>query len=103
MRRPGVSRPRAELTERELHVTGQIELDDSIGEAVDRPHVLVRAHQHAVRRDTRPLLEEFTVGVEHLDTAVSPIRDEYARRRTADGDAVRGVELTRASALAPPL
>ena len=35
MRRPRVSGPRAELTERELHVACEIELDDAVGEAVD--------------------------------------------------------------------
>src|SRR5262245_45073461 len=103
MWRPRVSGPRAELTERELHVTCQIELDDAVGEAVDGPHVFVSAHQHAVRRDPRPLLEELPVGIEHLDAAVAAIGHEDARRRSADGNAMRRVELPGTRAAASPL
>src|SRR6185436_2333057 len=103
MRGPRIPWPRAELSERELHVTREIELDDAIGEAVHRPHVLVGAHQHAVRRDARPLLEELAVGIEHLDAAVAAIGYEYARRRSADRDPMRRVELSRAGASAAPL
>src|SRR5438876_11489602 len=103
MRRPRVPGPCPELPERELHVSGQVEFDDPVGEASESPYMLVCAHQHAVRRDAGPLLEELAVDVEHLDAFVSAIGDEDARRRAADGDAVRCIELARPSTSAPPL
>src|SRR5580765_4850892 len=103
MRCPRIPGPRAELPERELDVTREIELDDAVGEAIDSPHMLVGAHQHAVRRDARPLLEELAVDIEHLNTAVASIGDEDARRRAADSNAVRCVELARPGASASPL
>src|SRR5712691_10900643 len=100
---PGISGPGAELPERELQVSQEVVFDHSLGNRVVGPDVLVRAHDHGVRRDVRPLVEELAVLVKHLNAPVRSIGNKDVVVSAAHGDSVRGVELTRGRALAPPL
>ena len=82
-------------------MTREVELDDPVGEAVHRPHMLVRAHQHAVRgnagHSSRNLPFTSNTWMRRF-----PRSETKTRGGAADRYAVRRVELTGSRPSAPP-